>query len=186
MTQVQEKEKTPFLRLILVLFLITAIAAALLAAVNEVTYERIAQLAAEKLNAAMLEIQPEADSFLLREGAEYDTVSGVYLAQAGGETIGYCVETTPNGFGGAMSVLVGIDLEGKVTGVKLVDHSETAGVGTRAEDPAFLAQYVGRSGSVSLGGAEGIDAVSGATITSKAVTRGVNAALAAAEQEAAK
>jgi len=182
----QAKEKTPFLRLILVLLAITVIAAALLALVNEVTYERIAELAAEKLRSAMLAIQPEADDFVLQDGAVYETVSGFYLAQKGGETIGYCVETTPNGFGGAMSVLVGLDLDGAITGVQLVDHSETAGVGTKTEDPAFLAQYVGRSGTVTVGGADGIDAISGATISSKAVTAGVNAALFAAEQEAAK
>ncbi len=183
MTQV--KEKTPFLRLILVLLAITVISAALLALVNQVTYQRIAELSAQKLNAAMLEIQPQAETFLLQEGAEYDLVSGFYLAQKDGETVGYCVETAPNGFGGKMSVLVGLDLEGAVTGVKLVEHSETAGVGTKTEDPTFLSQFVGKSGSVSVGGADGIDAVSGATISSKAVTSGVNAALAAAEQEAA-
>lgn len=183
MTQVQEKEKTPFFRLILVLLVITVLAAALLGLVNQVTRDRIALLAQEKLNSAMLEIQPEADEFLLQSGASYELVSGFYLAQKGGTPVGYCVETCPNGFGGKMSVLVGLDLQGAVVGVKLVDHSETAGVGTRTEDPAFLSQYVGRSGEIAIGGADGIDAVSGATISSKAVTAGVNAALAAVSQE---
>lgn len=186
MTKVtQEKAKTPFFSLIMILLVISAIAALLLGFVNQLTYERIDALAAEKLNSAMLEIQPEAEEFVLQENVTYDLVTGFYLAQRGGETLGYCVETAPNGFGGKMTVLVGLDLDGTVTGVKLVDHSETAGVGTKTEDPAFLDQFKGKSGTVTIGGENGIDSISGATISSKAVMTGVNAALAAVEQEGA-
>lgn len=176
------EKKPPFLRLVLVLFLITAISALLLAAVNEVTKDRIAALEAQKLQEAMEAVQPQADSFEKRD-VTADLVTGFYAAKSGGKDVGYCVLTAPNGFGGAMSVLVGVDLEGNVTGVQIISHSETAGLGTKAMEPGFLGQFKDRGGEFTVnGGDNSIDGVSGATISSKAITAGVNAALAAIEE----
>lgn len=94
------------------------------------------------------------------------------------EMIGYCVEVQTNGFGGPITMVVGVDLDGKVTGVAITDHSETPNVGTSAMEGDYLSQYVGRSGTVRHSGANSIDAVAGATATSKAITTGVNRALA--------
>ena len=94
------------------------------------------------------------------------------------EMIGYCVEVQTNGFGGPITMVVGVNLDGEVTGVAITDHSETSNVGTRAMEKDYLSQYVGRSGTVRHSGANSIDAVAGATATSKAITTGVNRALA--------
>ena len=78
---------------------------------------------------------------------------------------------------------VGVDESGAVTGVSIVDMSETSGLGANASPESFRSPYVGKSGSVALRKQGGeIDALTGATVTSTAVTRGVNAALAAAAE----
>lgn len=95
----------------------------------------------------------------------------------GGHLLGYCVEVQSQGFGGPITMTVGVDLNGAVTGVAVSSHSETGRVGTRAMTPAVLARYVGRSGTIRTSGPNSVDAVSGATATSKAITAGVNRAL---------
>ncbi len=94
------------------------------------------------------------------------------------EMIGYCVEVQTHGFGGPITMVVGVDLDGKVTGVAVTDHSETRNMGTQAMEKDYLDQYVGRSGTIRMSGSNSVDAVSGATATSKAITAGVNRALA--------
>ena len=94
-----------------------------------------------------------------------------------GHLLGYCVEVQSQGFGGPVTMTVGVDLNGTVTGVAIESHSETDRVGTAAMTPAALARYVGRSGTIRPSGDNAVDAVSGATATSKAITAGVNRAL---------
>ncbi|WP_160638227.1 RnfABCDGE type electron transport complex subunit D [Pseudoflavonifractor sp. 60] len=94
-----------------------------------------------------------------------------------GQLLGYCVQVQSQGFGGPITMSVGVDLNGAVTGVAIVSHNETDRVGTSAMTPAALARYVGRSGTIRAGGDNSIDAVAGATATSKAITAGVNRAL---------
>lgn len=91
-----------------------------------------------------------------------------------GET-GYVVETVTTGYAGDVTLWIGVNTEGSVTGLTVRDLAETSGLGRRAaSDIGFLSQFLGTSGGVSVG--EDIDALTGATVTSKAVTKGVNAA----------
>ena len=108
-------------------------------------------------------------------------------------TGGYAVEVMPTGFNGKLNVIVGVDAEGGVTGISVVSHAETAGIGTlvAADKPnkngvGVLTQFYGRTaGSGNLftvnSGSNQVDAISGATVTTKAITRGVNAATLVAE-----
>lgn len=91
---------------------------------------------------------------------------------------GYVVEVTPQASAGTIDMVVGVGADGTVTGVSIIDMSETSGLGANASKESFRSQYVGKSGelAVSKDGGE-IDALTGATITSRAVTRGVNCAL---------
>ena len=90
----------------------------------------------------------------------------------------------PRGFGGEIVMIVGVNTEGVVTGVVITEMSETAGLGAKADDPSFLSQYVGKSGSLTVvkgnAGETQISAITGATVTSRAVTDGVLAAMKAA------
>ena len=168
-----------FLHLGLSLFIIAAAAALVLALVNALTADTIAERAAAERQEAMVCVIPGADVFseLYSEDETIDGLSGAY---SGTQFKGYCVEVSPNGFGGAISLMVGVDTGGSVTGVVILDHSETAGLGARADSPEFLDQYVGLSGTITVNkGSNAIDGLTGATITSKAVTEGVNTALTA-------
>ena len=90
-------------------------------------------------------------------------------------------KTSAKGYGGDIDLMVGIDTSGKVTGVSILSISETAGLGMNAKNESFINQYMGKSGTigVSKNGASDteIQALTGATITSKAVTSAVNTAL---------
>ncbi|MBE6973472.1 MAG: RnfABCDGE type electron transport complex subunit D [Ruminococcaceae bacterium] len=93
------------------------------------------------------------------------------------ELVGYCVEVEVQGFGGVITMVVGVDVNGEVTGVTVTDHSEHAVIGGQAVEQAYLQNYVGLSGTVRDQGRNSVDAISGATDTCRAITAGVNKAL---------
>ena len=165
------------LRLALTLLAITAVVAALLAGVNMITAPAIAQLNAQKTQEAIELVLPGGGE----EVADFpavDLVAKVYKGENG-----YAVQTTPGGFDNTITMMVGIDNDGKVLGISIISHTETAGLGAVAAagtpaGEAFRGGFVGKSGSVSVtkDGGE-INAITGATITSRAVCAGVNAAL---------
>lgn len=139
------------------------------------------------LNTARAEIQAEYEILsqampLAVVGAEtpYHPAGALSITAGYGEEghlLGYCVSVQSQGFGGPVTMTVGVDLNGVVTGVAIESHSETDRVGTEALTPEALARYVGRSGTIRTSGSNSVDAVSGATATSKAITAGVNRAL---------
>lgn len=112
------------------------------------------------------------------------TVDSVVQFVSGDNTYGYAVTViAKEGYGGDIQFTVGFDLEGVVTGVSMLAINETAGLGMKAKEKEFLDKYVGKSGGNfvvdkdnSGGALNEIDAISGATITTRAVTKGVNAA----------
>ena len=166
-------------RLAITLLLITAVVAAALAGINSLTAPVIAQLKAEKIQNAIEQVLPGGG-----ESVAFDDNSGWVSSVYQSET-GYAVEVTPTtGFNGAITMMVGIDNDGKVLGISVVSQTETAGLGAVAAaktsaGETFRGQYVGLSGSVSVtkDGGE-VEAITGATITSRAICDGVNAALA--------
>lgn len=162
---------------------ICVIVALLLGIVNHVTEPIITQMQKEKTDAAMAQVL-KADSYNPVE-TKVEGVVAVYEAIAGGQKVGCVVEVAPNGFGGAIKMVVGVDANGAVTGVAVTKDAETANVGTKVtKDQSVLDRFVGMShadGDITVnGGANRFDGVSGATVSSKAVTAGVNTALAAA------
>ena len=91
---------------------------------------------------------------------------------------GYVAEVTVNGYADEPTLWVGVDNGGRVTGLTVRDMAETWGLGRHAmDDAAFLSQFLGSSGHAAVG--EDISALAGATVTSRAVARAVNAASAA-------
>lgn len=176
------------LMLVVVLGLITFVCALLLGVVNGVTKDKIEQNGIETRNAAMSEIIPDAEFSDVEVPADFASpadknqpvVSGVYKATLDGADAGYCVEVNPKGFGGALKMIVGINADGTVAGIKVTEASETPGLGAKAQsDKNWIAQFAGQPADGSLavtkdGGT--INAITGATITSRAVTLGVNTA----------
>lgn len=160
------------LRLTLTLLAITGVVALALAGVNAITKDRIAQARAAKTLAAVEAVLPGGGQAL---SVDHPDIVALYRGEAG-----YAVQVAPNGFGGQIQLMVGIGNDGKVTAVCVISHSETPSLGAvAAEDSskgqAFRDQFAGAGEAVTVGA--DIDAITGATITSKAVAEGVNLAL---------
>ena len=111
------------------------------------------------------------------------TITEAYEAQAGGSVIGYALKIVASGSQGNIEMMVGVDAEGAVTGVSIVKNSETSGIGSKvmSNENGVLDQFIGKSaadGTLAVG--KNVDAITGATVSSRGVTTGVNAALAVA------
>ena len=165
------------LRLALTLLAITAVVAVALAGVNMITAPAIAELNAKNTQAAIETVLPGGGEEVTDFPA-VDLVSKVYASETG-----YAVQVTPSGFDNTITMMVGVDKAGNVLGIDVISHTETAGLGAvaAAGTPAGIAfreQFIGASGSVSVTKDGGqMDAITGATITSRAICVGVNAAL---------
>ena len=175
------------LRLTFTLLLITALVAAALAGVNAITGPKIAQLKEQKIQNAVSQVLPGGGTLLESYSDETGLVQAVYASDAG-----YAIQVAPGGFGGQIVMMVGVK-DGAVTGLSIISHAETPSLGaviaeSSDKGDAFRNQFIGLTGELKVnkdGGA--IDAISSATISSRAVVAGVNAALAcAAELEVAK
>ncbi len=167
-------------RIALTLFLITAVVAGALAAVNSVTKPIIDAQNAAKTQKAIEAVLPGGFD---EELSDFDNQGGLVSKVYKGAN-GYALEVLPSGFDNTITMMVGVDNEGKVLGISIVSHTETAGLGAVAAaqtsaGEAFRGQFVGTSGSVAVSKDGGtLDSITGATITSRAICAGVNAALA--------
>ena len=184
----------------IILFAITLIAGFCLGAVHDVTLEPIAQAQEAAATATYQEVYPDAASFARTDEmtaalaaaaeeitAQYGSVTVDDAQQAldgSGNVIGYLItSTSPEGYGGNVQIAVGITAEGSLTGIGFLSISETPGLGMNAKEPAFKDQFVGKAAQtfeVTKTGAMAdnqIQAISGATITSTAVTNATNAAV---------
>lgn len=169
----------------LVLFLVCAVVTGALAYVNEVTAPIIVENEKLVKQEAMISVLPGATAFSAPKTAEQlkkdgfsvgDGIVSLYEAK----DVGYVVEILTQGYGGTINMLVGVDQEKNIKGVKLVSHEETPGLGAKTASTGFTGQYLGAIPSdgfkVVRGAARAdgeIAAVSGATISSRAVTQGV-------------
>lgn len=179
-----------------ILLAITLIAGLLLGLVYQITKDPIAEQEAKAKQEACREVFADAASFENVELADIDmaswsgqgyakeTVDEVMSAQdASGSLLGYVVTvTTKEGYGGDIQFALGIRLDGTVNGISILSISETAGLGMRAEEvlkPQFTDKNVEKFEYTKNGATSEnqIDAISGATITTNAVTNGVNAGL---------
>ncbi|MGL4911367.1 MAG: RnfABCDGE type electron transport complex subunit G [Romboutsia sp.] len=173
------------------LFAICAVAALALGFVNQVTAPVIEERNIQANNESRQIVLPEAKEFKQLdnnvfenvEGLEDGIISEVYEGINGSEIIGYTIKTLPKGYGGAMELIVGISTDGLITGINIGSMSETPGLGSKAADPEFKDQFNEKQATelnIVKGKAtseDQIEAISGATITSTAVTNGVNAAV---------
>lgn len=170
-------------RLVGILTGICLVVALLLGAVNQVTKPRIDAIEKEKQEAAMQQVLT-AELYIPWEGELPEHVTALYQAQSLTGDAGWVAETETSGSQGIIEMMVGVDMEGKVTGVAVVKHSETPNIGTKVvADQAVLNRFTGMShtnGEITVNsGSNRFDGVSGATYSSKGVTAGVNAALTA-------
>ena len=163
------------------LLLICAVIAGVVSFVYSVTIDAYNQNLENEQRNALKSIFAESDEDVI----DYETLSNanpdvndVYIVSKNGDGAGYCINITAKGFGGDMTLMIGYGYDGSLKGIQVISHSETPGVGTKALISEHLSQYNGKSGelSISKSGSSDIVAVSGATISSKAVHAAINSA----------
>ncbi len=150
----------------LVLALVCLVSGILLGATYDLMRERIAEVEQARLAAAFAQIFPTA---------ELKAKNGYYEALENGEITGYAAIAQGKGFGGRISIAVGIGGDGIIKGVRIISHAETPGLGSRITEEEFLRQFEEKRleelGLAKEGGT--IDAITGATISTQAVTTAV-------------
>jgi len=168
-----------------ILCVICLITTILLALTNQITFGPKLILEAAALKATQQELFPAAVDFLPMDiealKAQYPSVESVIVAKSADGAIGVVIQASSRGYGGTVPVLVAIDKAGQIVNLKYLRNDETPGLGKKVEDKLFYGQFIGKktdkpftvkpneSGKVS------IDAVAGATISSRAVTEAINA-----------
>lgn len=167
-----------------VLFAVCLVWTFLLACTNSITAPRIEQLAKDNALAARLELLPEAKDFKRHEarlnGETYEYYEGVDKA---GQTTGFVFTTSANGYGGKIKVMTGVSSDGVIQKISILDISETPGLGMNILKEENIGKFAGKSGTLTVvknksnpAGNE-ITAMTGATVTTNAVTTAVNTAL---------
>ena len=204
-TEVKTKEKVDMdpkyiIKLTVTLLLCCLVVAAALGGVNAITKDKIAAINWENTVTAMKAVVADPDSTEFSDALENTeamtaaaasaggTLDSVYEVLVGGENAGYAIKVVASGSQGSIEMMVGVDGEGAVTGVSIVDNAETAGIGSKvmnneplSSGTGVLDQFIGKSaadGALAVG--TNVDAISGATVSTKGVATGVNAALAVA------
>lgn len=165
------------IRLGVILMLITVVSAGVLAISNNLTKDRIAELEMAGSLESLKEIFGDSADFKpLDEGkldeikASTSSVVEIFEAYNGDTLIGYAIKHITKGFGGDLLLMTGFNLDGTVAGLDVLEHSETPGLGDRADDPEFRNRFVGLSTASEIT----VEALSGATVTTNAVLSGVN------------
>ena len=180
------------------LTVISLVVAALLGFVNSITAGKIAEIDAENTRIAMSAVAPEGSEFGDKIEVTDDMVAAaatqsgkileLYPVTNGGAEAGYVMKISASGSQGTIVMMVGVDANKAITGISVVSHAETSGIGTKVvgnetntAGVPVLDQFVGLSGAGSLVVGSNITAISGATVSTKGITIGANAALAVAD-----
>ena len=150
----------------LVLTVIAAVVTGALVATDSVTTPIIEQQAAAAADAARAVVLPSADSFTQVTVDEMPE-GGVDIYEANNGT-GYVVTAQAKGYGGMLKVMVGIDSNGLISGTEVLENNETQGLGSKVSEHAFMDQYIGKDSTL-----EGIETISGTTISSNAFSKAV-------------
>ena len=174
---------------------ISLVVAALLGFVNSITKDKIAAIDAENTRVAMSAVAPEGSEFgdkmELSEAAitaasdKGGKLVELYPVTLDGAAAGYVMKISASGSQGAIVMMVGVDADKAITGISVVSHSETSGIGTKvvgnelnAAGEPVLDQFKRKSGAGTLIVGSNITAISGATVSTRGITDGANAALA--------
>lgn len=169
------------LRMVLVLGVVCVVAALGLAKVYDLTKEPIAEAKRQELLRAIRAVLPPFTNEPDRDRIEADGRT-YYPARAEGRLTGVAIPvSSPEGYGGTIEALVGVNPEGVVTGVAILAHAETPGLGAKAANPEYLAQFKGKSltgarWAVKKDGGD-FDQITGATITPRALVSAIRKGL---------
>ena len=175
----------------IVLGVIAAVSAGLLGGANSFTSKVIAENTMKIVNAARKEVLPAASKFdetgkkVVQAGSkDSDVVEYIPGTDESGNVVGYVASINEAGYGGLINFVIGIDNDGKITGLNVVTHSETPGLGSKIGNKDWQDQWIGRDASYEFN--KSVDAFAGATISPKAVYTGTERALESYKTEVIK
>lgn len=168
------------LKLGMILLIITVVSAGILAVSNNLTKDQIAQLAIENSLAALEAIFEDGYEFKAMDTSMQDEIIEenpeiveIFEAYTGEELAGYAIKTVTGGYDGNLIVFTGISVEDdEILGMRLLEHTETPTLGGKAEEPDFYEKFSGKSTDEEVE----VEVISGATVTSEGVVKGVNVA----------
>ncbi|MBP3501378.1 MAG: FMN-binding protein [Oscillospiraceae bacterium] len=180
------------------LTVISLVVAAMLGLVNSITADKIAEIDAENTRISMSAVAPEGSEFgdkmelteaaVAAAAAQGGKLMEMYPVTNGGAEAGYVLKISASGSQGSIVMMVGVDANKAITGISVVSHAETSGIGTKvvgndlnAAGEPVLDQFIGLSGAGSLVVGSNITPITGATVSTKGITTGANAALAAVD-----
>lgn len=155
----------PIVVLVIICFVVTGA----LVVTYHITDPIIQKVNAQRADDARKAVLPEADAFT--EITDVKKMKGVTAIHKANNGTGFVISSEEKGFNGPVKIIVAFDPQGKILGVKVVEHKETPGLGTKSEAPSFLNQFK-KTETLS-----DIDQVSGASVTSRAVTEAVKIAV---------
>ena len=164
-----------------VLLVIAAIAAGLLSSVNTITAPQIEKINKEKVNKARKKVLPLATEFKEAEVVTVGEETFIPGYDATGNLVGYASTVKTNGYSGVITFVLGLDMKGTITGLKVTGQSETPGLGTNVENADWQALWIGRDKSYEFN--KSVDGFAGATISPTAVFTGVKKSTKAFEAE---
>jgi H+/Na+-translocating ferredoxin:NAD+ oxidoreductase subunit G len=161
------------LRLGIILMLFCVISAGGLAYVYLFTQPRIDLNAKLAFENSLREVVPAAANFTEIKLGDQKIYSGL----KDNKRVGYAIPVSPRGYSGPIDMLLGLDLKGKVVGIKILNQRETPGLGANIVKPDFWRQFLGKTAQSPLEPKKDIEAITGATISSRAVCNGTRLAL---------
>ncbi|MBQ7154278.1 MAG: RnfABCDGE type electron transport complex subunit G [Synergistaceae bacterium] len=165
------------------LLAVTAVTGIILGVVEHYTSAAIKQVELAAKNEAFKNVMPIAQTFEAIDKAEDDFVIDIVQGKDGDNVVGWCMTVETKSYGGPLQFIAGITKDGAVKAINILSHSDTPGLGARATEPEFYGQFTDKTAlplkvvKNGVSNPDEIAAISGATITSTAVTDGVNAAV---------
>lgn len=158
-----------------VLLIIAAVSAGILGVVNDFTSVVIAENARKAVNAARMVVLPAAADFDDSKAVKSEGLEFIPGYSASKELVGYVVTVAEPGYAANIDFVLGIDTAGKITGLNIIGHQETPGLGSKIMAPEWQKLWIGRDGSYKFN--KGVDAFVGATISPESVYKGMMRAL---------
>lgn len=174
-----------------ILLSICAVAAGLLAISNQVTSDRIAMAEELAIEQAKQKLLSEAESFVILDDSKLNEVAGsdsniLEISEGydgSSNLVGYVFKATANGFGGEIQFMLGVSTEGHITGIEILNHAESPGLGANIEKSYFKESFIGKTAagnltsSIEPTGDNEIQALTSSTVTTNAMLNGVNQVL---------
>ncbi len=176
--------KNRFVHYGLVLLVIAAVSAGILGLVNDFTKTVIAQNNEKAQNEAKKQVLPLANEFKANEAISVEGLSFIPGYDANGNKVGYVVTVAQPGYAGNITFTLGINLDGTIAGVRVINQAETPGLGAKIAGTEWQDHWIGKNSSYEFN--KSVDAFAGATISPNAVYTGLMRALKAYETGVSK